>query len=90
MQGPKAKIEQKTVKAFGADIAWINEQARVRGCVAAEVIHDLCEQARRQKYLEDLGESFELLVKEPDMVAALRAESKEWDATIGDGLIDAT
>ncbi len=86
----KTKVEQKTVKAFDVDIAWINEEAKLRGCVAAEVIHDLCEQARRQRYLQDLSESFDALSQQPELMAALRAENEDWDATLSDGLNDAT
>ncbi|MBX9693017.1 MAG: hypothetical protein K2Z81_11580 [Cyanobacteria bacterium] len=86
----KTKSEQKTVKAFDADIAWINEEAKARGCVAAEVIHDLCEQARRRSYLQDLSESFDALSHEAELMAAFRAENAEWDATLSDGLNDAT
>lgn len=84
------KSEQKTVKAFDADIAWINEEAKARGCVAAEVIHDLCEKARRQSYLQDLSETFDALSQESELTAAFRAENADWDITLSDGLNDAT
>lgn len=86
----KTKTLQRTVKAFDADIAWINEEAKVRGCVAAEVIHDLCEKARRQSYLQDLSESFDALSQESELMSAFKAENAEWDATLSDGLNDAT
>ncbi len=86
----KTKAEQKTVKAFDVDIAWINDEAKQRGCIAAEVIHDLCEQARRQSYLQDLSESFDMLNQESDLTATFREESEAWDATLSDGLTDAT
>jgi len=88
--GAKTKTEQRTVKAFDVDIVWINEEAKARGCIAAEVIHDLCEKARRQIYLQDLSESFDALSQEPESMSAFKAENAEWDATLSDGLNDAT
>jgi hypothetical protein len=90
LPGTKTKTDQKTVKAFDADIAWINEEAKLRGCVAAEVIHELCEQARRQTYLRELSESFDMLNDDSAKLAAFKAEAAEWDSSLADGLSDAT
>ena len=87
---PKRKTEQKTVKAFEADIAWINEEAKLRNCVAAEVIHELCEASRRRAYLQELGESFDLLKENAEQLDAFKAETEAWDCTVADGLSDAT
>ncbi len=87
---PKAKVTaQKTVKAFEPDIALINEEARKFGLTAAEVIHTMCEERRRQKYLEDLGESFDLARSNAEQIAEFKAEQTAWDSALSDGLDDA-
>ena len=50
----------KNVKAFESDISLINEQAKLLGYSTAEVIHSLCRYLRRRKYLQQLGESFDV------------------------------
>jgi hypothetical protein len=84
------KGSQKTVKAFENDIALINEQAKLLGCTAAEVIHSMCEELRKQTYLQEVGEAFDLLVNDPKQFAEFQAENKAWDCTLGDGLENAT
>lgn len=84
------KDSQKTVKAFETDIALINEQARATGCTAAEVIHNMCEQLRKQTYLQEISETFELLRSKSEHFAEFEAENKAWDCTLADGLDDAS
>ena len=81
---------QKTVKAFEHDIALINEQAKVLGCSAAEVIHGMCEELRRHQYLQELGESFDLTRANAERFAEFEAENKAWDCSLSDGLDDAS
>jgi dihydroxyacetone kinase len=90
VQRKRAQNSQRTVKAFEADIAWINKEAKLRGCVAAEVIHELCEASRRKAYLQELGETFDLLNENAERLAAFKAETEAWDCTAADGLTDAT
>lgn len=80
---------QKTVKAFATDIALINQRAKGLGCSAAEIIHVMCEDLRKDVYLQELGESFDLLRANPDKNAEFEAEQKMWDCTLSDGLADA-
>lgn len=84
----KQKI-QKTVKAFDNDIALINERAKCLGCSAAELIHDMCDELRKDVYLQELGESFELMRANTEQLAELKAEQELWDCTLSDGLDDA-
>ncbi len=80
---------QRTVKAFETDIALINERARGLGCSAAEIIHEMCEDLRKELYLQELGETFDLLRASPEDLAEFDAEQKAWDCTLSDGLDDA-
>ncbi len=84
------KDAQKTVKAFDSDIVLINEQAKLLGCTAAEVIHSMCEQLRRQTYLQEIGEAFDLALANPDQFAEFKAEQKVWDCALADGLDNAS
>jgi len=77
---------QKTVKAFEIDIALINERAKGLGCSAAEVIHLMCEDLRKESYLQELGESFDLLNSNAKRFAKFDAEQKVWDCTLLDGI----
>ena len=70
--------KQKTVKAFEADIALINERAKGLDCSAAEIIHGLCEDLRKDVYLQELGESFDLLHANASQLAVFEAEQKVW------------
>jgi hypothetical protein len=79
---------QKTVKAFDSDIALINDLAKRRGCSAAEFIHTMCEQLRKQQYLQELGESFDLLKASPKQFAEFQKEQSVWDPVSSDGLDD--
>lgn len=81
---------QKTVKAFEQDIALINEQAKSQGCSAAEIIHGMCEEWRRQQYLRELGESFDLIRANAEQLAEFEAEQKAWDCALSDGVDDAS
>jgi hypothetical protein len=80
---------QKTVKAFNLDIVLINERAKSLGCSAAEIIHTMCEDLRKEIYLQELGETFDLLRANPKELAEFEAEQKIWDCTLSDGLNDA-
>jgi hypothetical protein len=84
------KGNQKTVKAFENDIALINEQAKFLGCTAADVIHRMCEELRKQNYLQEVGETFDLLIANPEQFAEFQAENKVWDCAIADGLDNAS
>jgi hypothetical protein len=90
MAAVEIRKEQKTVRAFENDIALINEQAKRLGCTAAEVIHGMCEEMRKQVYLQELGESFDLAIANADQFAALQAENQAWDCALSDGLDNAT
>lgn len=90
MAAHSRRENQKTVKAFESDIALINEQARLLGCTAAEVIHDLCSVLRRHRYLQELGESFDVLRENAENYTAFQAEQKAWETTLADGLDDAS
>ncbi len=81
---------QKTVKAFDTDIAFINERAKDSGCSAAEIIHVLCDDLRKEVYLQELGESFDLLRGNSKQFAKFQAEQEAWDCTLSDGLDDAS
>jgi hypothetical protein len=80
---------QKTVKAFATDIALINGRAKGLGCSAAEIIHLMCENLRKDVYLQELGESFDLVRANADQFAEFEAEQTAWDCTLSDGLDDA-
>ena len=84
------KSTQKTVKAFENDIALINEQAKRLGCTAAEVIHGMCEELRKQTYLQELGESIDLVLANAGQFAEFEAAQKVWDSTLADGLDNAS
>jgi hypothetical protein len=84
---PKA---QRTVKAFEQDIALINQRAKQLGCTAAEVINFMCEDLRKQIYLQELGESFDLVRENAEQFADYQAEQTLWDCTLSDGLNDAS
>jgi hypothetical protein len=79
------KKQQKTVKAFDEDIEFINEQAKARGCTAAEVIRALCQRVRKEIYRQEVAETFDAIASDP----YFEAESKLWEATLADGLDDA-
>lgn len=81
---------QRTVKAFKLDITLINQRAKQLGCTAADVIHYMCEDLRKQLYLQELGESFDLVCENAQQLAAFQAEQAVWDCTLSDGLTDAT
>ncbi|CAN5594467.1 hypothetical protein BH11CYA1_BH11CYA1_25070 [soil metagenome] len=80
---------QKTVKAFEQDIATINERAKFTGLSAAEVIHEMCDELRKQNYLNELGESLDALTANTKQLAELQAEQELWDCALADGLPDA-
>jgi hypothetical protein len=80
---------QQTVKAFRTDIALINQRARGLGCSAAEVIHMMCENLRKEIYLQELGESFDLMKSKTKPFADFQDEQKAWDCALTDGLDDA-
>lgn len=84
--GKGARDAQKTVKAFESDIALINEHAKVLGCTAAEVIHVMCEELRKQAYLREIGEAFDLAVSNKKSFAEFEAEHAAWDCALSDGL----
>jgi hypothetical protein len=84
------KDKQKTVKAFESDIALINEEAKRLGCSAADVIREMCEKLRKQVYLQELGESFDLVTANADQFAAFQAEQQAWDCALTDGLDNAS
>jgi hypothetical protein len=86
----RLRQEQKTVKAFDADIAVINARAKLLGCTAAEVVHEMCEALRKQTYLKELGESFEELASNEQKFSAMHAENLDWEVTLDYGLTDAT
>jgi hypothetical protein len=81
--------KQRTVKALDMDITLINKQAKTLGCSAADVIHTMCEDLRRQTYLQEVGETFDLMRANPEELAEFEAEQKLWDCTLSDGLDDA-
>ncbi len=81
--------KQRTVKALDIDITLINKQAKTLGCSAADVIHTMCEDLRRQTYLQEVGETFDLMRANPEELAEFEAEQKLWDCTLSDGLDDA-
>jgi len=81
---------QKTVKAYDLDIALINQRAKQLGCTAAEVIHQMCEELRRQTYRKELDESFQIALSNPQSREEFRTEQALWDVTNADGLTDAT
>lgn len=85
-----SKSATKTVKAFELDIALINEQARKLGCTAAEVIHQMCEELRKLKYLEELAESFDMINSNSEKSAEFKSEQAAWDCTLSDGLDNAS
>jgi hypothetical protein len=78
----------RTVRAFESDIAFINEHARRQSCSPAEVIHTLCCKLRKEIYLQELGESFDLARARAQQSAQLAAEQGAWDCTLSDGLVD--
>ena len=78
---------QKTVKAFDTDIAIINDRAKGLGCSAADIIHGMCEDLRKEIYLQELEETFDLLNAE--QLVQLKSEQELWDCTLSDGLSDA-
>lgn len=84
------KVSQRTVKAFETDIALINKHAKKLGCTAADIIHGMCEDLRRKQYLQELGESFDSVRSNKNLHAEFQAKQKAWDATISDGINDAT
>lgn len=84
------KTSQKTVKAFETDIALINSHAKVLGVSAAEIIHSMCEELRRKTYLEEIGETFDLVRADAKLLAESQKETELWDTAIYDGLEDAT
>lgn len=77
--GKRSDDVQRTVKAFESDITLINEQAKKLGCTAAEVI------LRKQSYLRETGESFDLASANKKKYAEFEAEQKAWDCTLQDG-----
>ncbi len=81
---------QRTVKAFESDIALINARAKGLGCSAAEVIHDMCEELRKDAYLRELGESIDLMRANAAQLADFEAEQEAWDSTVADGINEAS
>lgn len=81
--------KQKTVKAFEADITFINERAKSLGCTAAEVIQLMCKQLRKAVYLQDLGDAFDTLRSDSDKWKEFESEQAVWDCTLSDGLENA-
>lgn len=90
MVGARKQNSQKTVKAFENDIQLINERAKLLGCSAAEVIHQMCQGLRKQMYLRELAESFDGMRANAEQLAKFEAEQKVWDSVIADGLDNAT
>jgi len=79
---------RRTVKAFDADIALINQVAREQGCMAADIIHDFCKALKRRIWEQNVRESVESMRSDPKLWAAHLAETKLWDCTSADGLPD--
>ncbi|MBU6453033.1 MAG: hypothetical protein KGS72_14710 [Cyanobacteria bacterium REEB67] len=84
-----SKDEQRTIKAFVGDIAFVNERAKAYGCSAAELIHKMCEEMRKRSYLEELDESFALLSSGDKKYQEILDDEKAWDVTAIDGLNNA-
>ena len=81
--------KQRTIKAFDTDIVLINNRAKELGYSAADVIHVMCEELRKEVYLKEFGEAFDSLHTNPNQLAEFEAEQKAWDSTLSDGLNDA-
>ncbi len=81
--------KQRTIKAFDTDIVLINHQAQELGCSAADIIHSMCEDLRKAVYLQEIGETFDLMRANPEELAQFEAEQNAWDSTLSDGLNDA-
>lgn len=56
------------------------------GCTAAEIIHLMCVELRKKQYLQELGESFDLMRNDPKKSAGFETEQKFWESTLFDGL----
>jgi hypothetical protein len=82
---PRSK-NQRTIKAFDADISLINERAKGLGCSAAEVIHAMCEKLRKDNYLQELGEAFDSFQSDATQLAEFKSQQERWDAAILEGL----
>lgn len=80
---------QRTIKAFDTDIALINERSKSLNCSAADIIHTMCEDLRKELYLQELGEAFDSLHANGEQLAEFETEQKFWDCTLSDGLNDA-
>ncbi len=50
----------------------------------------MCEELRRQQYLQELGESFDLVRAKAEQFAEFEAEHQAWDCALADGLDDAS
>lgn len=75
---------RRSVKAFAHDIEFINRKALALGCSAAVVVHLMCKTLRRQKYLADLGDSFDLAMANKEYSTALQSEQVAWNCTLSD------
>ncbi len=79
---------QRTVKVFDCDLVLINACAKRLGCSAAELIHYMCNELRKDVYLQEPGESLDLVRSNGKQLAEFNVEQKLWDCTLADGLED--
>ena len=64
----------------------LKELARHEGRSMQALLEEAVEALRRRRFLEETNAAFATLRKDPAAWTALRAERREWDATLLDGL----
>jgi len=62
--------------------------AKMTGKPLQDVLEEALEEKTRRFYLEGLNEDYAALKKDPKAWKAFRAELREWDVALNDGLED--
>lgn len=75
-----------TVRVSARSHAALHEIAQKTGQTLTGTIAELVERERRRLMLAEFNASFRRLKADPEAWAAYRAEQRDWDGTVGDGL----
>ena len=67
----------------------LKELARAEGKPMLALLDEAVEALRRQRFLEQVNTAYAELRADPRAWEAIEAERREWDATLGDGLVAA-
>jgi len=78
-----------TIRISDAARGTLRDLARAEGKSMLALVDEAVETLRRQRFLEQVNAAYASLREDPRAWEEIEAERREWDATLGDGLIAA-